>query len=117
MLCVGWDWGTCVTAKVKAVYATSVPAVSPARAGPHFHARMPATSDTSSAVGTTLNTMLLRIKLMPAQSCKLSINLLSIEVCHCNQPVLTEVSVFDATDRTACCSVVVTWLQVQVAQW
>ena len=43
-----------------------VPAVRAAKAGPQRYAKMPATIVTSRNVGTTLNTMLLRMKLMPA---------------------------------------------------
>lgn len=44
-----------------------VAAVSAAKAGPHFQARIPDTKLTSRTVGTTLKTMLERMKLMPAR--------------------------------------------------
>ena len=41
---------------VTRVYSVMVPAVKPAKAGPHLYARIPATKLTSKKVGTTLNT-------------------------------------------------------------
>lgn len=54
-----------VMLNVNAVYTTSVATLSAAVAAPHLYARMPETSTTSSAVGTTLKIMLERMKLMP----------------------------------------------------